>query len=490
MGKGGTTVREIGQVTGTRMSLSSRDQYYPGTQLQELIIKGSNQESVLSAIGHTLSKISELSGSVCGGEANVEPGGCRLKVIVPTLSAAAIIGPGGSTVKQMREQSHMHIHIEESTIPPGPPTELTEQVVSFSGPLEGIWIALPLMAEALGHFSNEPWFEAWSSNSHCGLMLPGFALFSNSKGKGKSKSKCCKGKMGKGEEEDYGAMVPGLALANMDINQLSPADLASIPPGVLATMMGRAEEGPGAGPSPNGGQVGPAWQQTEMLGNEAGAESAANMGSSQAAGMALKMLVAPEEVNVLGQDSSTMMQIQQATNTIGMLSEKPYPGTTLQELTVQGPTAEAVYNAVFLILNKIAEVMGAVRSGETNIPLGDARVKLVVPKRAAAAIIGPGGQTVKQIKMQTGIYVHVDTNSLPCADGMPEQGVCLAGPLTSLQAALSQVVAEVANFCGEPWFEAWAAHSNTGQVIPGFVLFEGKGKAGKGKGAPGGLGFV
>mmetsp|Transcript_874 Transcript_874/g.1616 ORF Transcript_874/g.1616 Transcript_874/m.1616 type:complete len:244 (+) Transcript_874:1-732(+) len=230
-------------------------------------------------------------------------------------------------------------------------------------------------------------------------------------------------------------------------------------------------------------------QQAGGPSDSADGEAAAGYGFAP---MALKVLVSGDEVGILGSDPATMMQIQQATGTTGMLSERHYPGTSLQELTVQGPSHEAVFNAVLLILNKVAEVNGAVRSGETNVPPGDARVKLVVPKRVAAAIIGPGGQNVKQIKVQTGVHVHVDPNSIPCMEGISEQGVCLAGQLSSIHGALGHIIGELANFSCEPWFEAWAAHSNTGQVIPGLTLFEGKGKGGKGKamekGPKGGLG--
>merc|ERR1712061_729101 len=173
------------------------------------------------------------------------------------------------------------------------------------------------------------------------------------------------------------------------------------------------------------------------------------------------MGVSADDVNVLGRDPTTMMQIQQATSTIGMLSDQAYPGTNLQELTIQGPSAEAVFNAVLLILNKVGEVMGAVSSGELHVPLGEGRVKLVVPKRAASAVIGPGGQKVKQIRAQSGIRVSVDPNSIPCSDKIAEQAVCLAGPLNGMQVALGLVVTEVANFAAEGWFQAWAAHSNT-----------------------------
>jgi len=79
----------------------------------------------------------------------------------------------------------MLVHIEEATIPPGPPHELTEQVVSLTGSIDGLSVALSMIAEVLSRYAGEPWFQAWSSNSHCGLHMPGPFLFAKGKGKGK-----------------------------------------------------------------------------------------------------------------------------------------------------------------------------------------------------------------------------------------------------------------------------------------------------------------
>jgi len=471
LGRGGATVREIGQVTGTRMSVSGRNEFYPGTQLQELKIQGATQDSVLSAAAHTLTKIAELTGTVSGGDTHVEPGGCRLRIVVPFMAAAAIIGPRGLTVKQVREQSGMHVHIEEATIPPGPPTEISEQVVSLSGPLQGAYMALTMIAEVLIQLSTEVWFEAWANHSNCGVPIPGLVLFGDGGGKGGKAQGKGKGKAKgyRGGDEDLAQRAAHAELYKVPMGHaelsrvpVGHADLSRIPMGVLA-MHSNHQQAVVESPEIAAASMAAAMPDPAGCGLQAD--------GSVASTMAVKVLISEDEVAVLGQDPATMMQIQQATSTIGMLSDKAYPGTTLQELTIQGPSAEAVFNAVLLILNKIGETMGSVSSGEVGVPLGEGRVKAVVPKRAASAIIGPGGQKVKQIRLQSGIRVTVDPNSIPCSDKVAEQAICLAGPLTGMSIALGQLVAEVAHFAGEGWFQAWAAHSNTGQVIPGLALF-------------------
>jgi len=504
LGKGGTTVREIGQVTGTKLTLSNRDRFYPGTQLQELVVKGSSQDSVLAAVMQVLERIAEPSGMVSGGESNVEPGGCRLKVVVPSQSASAIIGPSGTYVKAMRERSRLHVHVVETIIPPGGPQDgLTDQVVSFAGALAGVQIALSMLAEVVGRFVVEPWFEAWSMTSHCGYVIPGFVLFADGKGKAKGKSKGgydmpydspalytdskgkgrdkgkFKGKPAKGDCGKSGYYGKGEMDAMMDYyakgNSFGKGDME--PP---------MRDYSGKGNSFGKGDMEPPMRDYSGKGRSFGkgdveASSAGWDGPwSRRHALALKLLMAPEEVSALSMDASAMVEIQQATGTSGMLSETLYPGTSLQELAIQGPGPDALLDAMLLIFKRVADILGTVRCGDPYVPNGDAHVKLVVPTRAAAAIIGPGGKSVKALKANAGIHVHIDATTLPCTPAVSEQGVCIAGPVASMQMALGQIVGEVAKCCKEPWFEAWASHSNAGQVVPGLVLFEGKGKGGKG----------
>ncbi|CAE8582864.1 unnamed protein product, partial [Polarella glacialis] len=421
-------------------------------------------ESVLTAISQIMSKIAELSGAISGGDHNAEAGSARMKIVVPYQAASSLIGPGGQRIKELRDRSGMHVHIEELTVPPGKPHELTEQVVSINGNIEGAKVfvsfqranpkaAISMIADTVGRYSSEPWFEAWAFNSHCGLDFPGLSLFARERGKGKDGER-----KGKGKGRDFGGDL-----------DFSPKGWAKGSVRVLC-LLGRIT--------------------VFVFDDRAGGGYA----SGPPAQMTVKMLVSIEEVGILGQDPTIMQKVQQETGTTGMLSESSYPGTALQELTVQGPNAEAVLTAVSAIISRITDVMGTLSSGELNVPPGDVRIKLVIPKRAAAALIGPGGQQVKHIKASTGIRISIDEHSMACGDpSVMEEAVCLIGPANSAKPALEAVVRETANCLSEPWFSAWANHSNAGKHVPGLVLFEavargnsfgggkGKGKFGEGK---------
>eukprot|EP00931_Biecheleriopsis_adriatica_P003900 TRINITY_DN10564_c0_g1_i1.p1 TRINITY_DN10564_c0_g1~~TRINITY_DN10564_c0_g1_i1.p1 ORF type:complete len:979 (-),score=249.30 TRINITY_DN10564_c0_g1_i1:14-2950(-) len=478
LGRGGTVVKEISQSTATRIQTSSRGTYFPGTQLQELRISGTSQDAVLSAIHQIMTQIAQQTGAISGGDHTAQAGSARMKVVVPYQAAANIIGPGGSHIQELQQRSGIYVYVEEHRIPPGNPTELSEQVVALDGTIEGAKIALALIAETVGRFAQEFWFEAWAQNSHCGMEVPGLVLFARDKGKGIGKGFKGKGKFDDWSKGGYGAGGFGVS------NNYGCGGGAAIPPGGMQNGGYSAAIPPGGmqnGSYSNGGCCG---------GSGVVVPPPAGMSGSCSGPppMALKMLISGEEVSALMQDTTVMQRVQQETGTSGMLSESLFPGTDLKELAVHGPSADSVFKATSAIVNRIAEVMGVLSSGEANVMSGDARLKLVIPKRAAAAVIGPGGQQVRHIKATFGIRVSVDTNSLPCGDpNILEEALCLIGPLNSVGSALEVVVRETANLIHEPWFNAWANYSNAGrQHTPGLVLFEAmRGLVGKGKGKNG-----
>merc|ERR1712232_1143539 len=107
------------------------------------------------------------------------------------------------------------------------------------------------------------------------------------------------------------------------------------------------------------------------------------------------------------------------------------------------------------ILNVITETLGAVSCGDAQAP-GGCTVKLVVPAKAAAAIIGVGGQTVKNIKAHCGVRVSIDMNKFPCADGVSEQGILLGGSAEGVCAAIPAVLDQVAILASERGLDAYA----------------------------------
>lgn len=186
LGTRGATSKEISEATGCQLHLSGKDEFYPGTMLQELIIKGSNADAVGNAILSCLQKIiADSGGTLMCGDQSVEPGGGRLKLVVPMSTAKAIIGRGGENIRELRTSYGVVAHIEEQALPNG---DTMEQLVSLKGTSQACANAVPWLVEKMLTSVSEPWFMSWvfsSSAAGGGKGGKGIKGSKSSKGKGK-----------------------------------------------------------------------------------------------------------------------------------------------------------------------------------------------------------------------------------------------------------------------------------------------------------------
>lgn len=407
---------------------------YPGTSLQELCIQGASEEAVLKATNLTLGAIADAKGSITCGEVGVESGGSRVKIVLPIRAAKALIGVQGATVSRIRQQSHMHVHIEQNHVPPGPPTQYTEQVVSVSGPVSGLALALAMISQVVSQYFQERWYAAWTGHSHAGLDIPGLSLF-----------------------EDHKSMNRGKSNREQRVNMKTVDPVITAYTQAMAAAMGVAQ---------------PVTAPTLM---------------------AMKALVSTAEASlILGKGGLALRDIGQTTFTKISLSDRTriYPGTMMQELVVMGFNMETVVSALMLSLAQVSIATGSIAGGEENIAPGECRVKLIVPAGAAKVIIGRGGENVKQLREQSTMQVHVEETLVPPgpANEASEQVVSLAGPIMGLQVALPMVGTFIAETTNEPWFPVWATTSHAGLLLPGFQLFGNRRNfKGKGKGMEMGL---
>lgn len=209
----------------------------------------------------------------------------------------------------------------------------------------------------------------------------------------------------------------------------------------------------------------------------------ASAGGACSAFMCAKMLISPIEAAALVQDSKFAQELKTLTGTAVTLSDSFYPGSQLHEMNLQGGSFDGVLSGTTLIIQRIVEFLGFMSSGDENVEMNGARVKLIVPAKAAAGVIGAGGRNISIIQTQTGVRINIDSNFIPTGKTGKEQAILLSGEWSSVCLALPSVLAEVSKLSSERWFQRWACHSSVGTVVPGLVILDRRGK-GKSRGMP------
>lgn len=198
IGKGGGIIKEVQAKTGAVIHLSGKGEFYPGTRMQEVNVQALSEESLNTSVEHILATAMEVDGAT-------ETGDVGSVVVVPSVAAAQIIGKGGQNIKQLQAETGVKVHIEETILMAG----AQEQVVTLSGPPNGVLGCLMQISHHVQELQAEPWFAGWSSHT----LASGENGAANSRygGKGcggcggKDKGGCCKSKGGWGKDGCDGA---------------------------------------------------------------------------------------------------------------------------------------------------------------------------------------------------------------------------------------------------------------------------------------------
>eukprot|EP00931_Biecheleriopsis_adriatica_P087609 TRINITY_DN62049_c0_g1_i1.p1 TRINITY_DN62049_c0_g1~~TRINITY_DN62049_c0_g1_i1.p1 ORF type:complete len:413 (+),score=83.03 TRINITY_DN62049_c0_g1_i1:143-1240(+) len=213
LGPGGSNSKQISESTGTKLHLSGKNEFYPGTQMQEFCMKGPTADHVAGGILEMLKKLSEETGRISGGEWEVEEGGARVHFVLPVPSAKAVIGKGGENIKHLRVTSGMKVHVEEIVIGAG---DLAEQVVSCAGPIGGLQTTVCFMLEKMNEITTAPWFANWAFDIKAG--------HGSAKGMDKGKGK---GKGGKDKGPPAYVAAPAYS-APPASSQVAPSQVSSV----------------------------------------------------------------------------------------------------------------------------------------------------------------------------------------------------------------------------------------------------------------------
>lgn len=161
IGKGGAVIAAMRQSCQAKLALTEHGEVYPSTDCRVLTAQASNEEQLNEVIRQIIAKLGELVKGNNVAEAVGVEGDLKLKTLVPRAAVGGVIGKGGATIKQIREQSGAKISISEP-IGSGPGAE---QLVAVSGDAQALEFVLLEVNKQIQMLNGEPWFSSWAVTS-------------------------------------------------------------------------------------------------------------------------------------------------------------------------------------------------------------------------------------------------------------------------------------------------------------------------------------
>eukprot|EP01033_Poteriospumella_lacustris_P000209 gene209-141_t len=135
IGKGGANIIQLNATTGARIKLSQNNEYFPNTTDRILLISGGKQ-GMENAIRELVSRIVEAPekrqapGEFLKQQTAPRPSGTyTIRVLIPKIASAAVIGKGGVVIKRMSEQSGCRFQLGEEN----DPFNTNERIVTITG---------------------------------------------------------------------------------------------------------------------------------------------------------------------------------------------------------------------------------------------------------------------------------------------------------------------------------------------------------------------
>merc|ERR1719259_230409 len=147
IGKGGETIADVQQKVGAKVKLSKANDFYPGTNERVCLISGS-KDAVTDICTFVQEKVREKPDphskpAIDFGNKITAEREKQVKVIVPNSTAGMIIGKGGCTIQQIKEQSGSFIQLSQKPTD----TTLPERVVTVIGDDDSNKVALDMILE-------------------------------------------------------------------------------------------------------------------------------------------------------------------------------------------------------------------------------------------------------------------------------------------------------------------------------------------------------
>jgi len=211
------SISAIEGASGVTLSVTDREDCYPGTDHQVVHIQGETWDGILAALQHVLSMVANCSDCIAPGHEEER----RVSVVMPSKAVSALIGVRGANVKELQTRTGCHIHVDGIAIGFGPGGD---RAVNINGPANSLEKAMSRCVGCVQEFSDQVWFARWASRTNSERLEQDQAppLRGHEMGKGEEmggkghygKGGYGKGEYGKGEYDAYenipmGCCIPG-----------------------------------------------------------------------------------------------------------------------------------------------------------------------------------------------------------------------------------------------------------------------------------------
>jgi len=195
IGRGGANIKALRESTGAKVAFTDHNDFFPGTECRVCTVQANSEEALNEVVAQIVARISECAQASPAPSEDLGqlPEDLRLRTVLPKVAGGGLIGKGGSTIKQLRDQTGCKVSISDpESMGPG-----ADQVVTINGSAQGIEQVMAEANKQIQSVNDEPWFQAWASST-------GTAPFGGDGGCGGKGGKGCKGGGRHGDEGGKG----------------------------------------------------------------------------------------------------------------------------------------------------------------------------------------------------------------------------------------------------------------------------------------------
>ncbi|CAD2093598.1 RNA-binding protein Nova-1, putative [Plasmodium vinckei lentum] len=146
--------------------------------------------------------------------------------------------------------------------------------------------------------------------------------------------------------------------------------------------------------------------------------------------------------SIIGKNGSIISGIENKTGCSLKLSPNNsyFPNTQKRVLVICGKQ-EQINNVIIIILDKIRQISipNNMNTNKNENKIQTHTCRIVVPKSAVSAIIGKGGNQIKQLQNNTGTKIQISNRE----DGLNERIISIVGSFESVRDTTTKVIASI-----------------------------------------------